>query len=109
MMYGLKDIDIKKIQLVFSNFEAIDKVVLYGSRAKGNFRNNSDIDLTLMGNGLKLSTLLNVESELDDLLLPYTIDLSVYDAIENPDLLEHINRIGSIFYDRIEYTAISAK
>ncbi len=99
-MNGLKDIDIKKIQRVFSNYEDIDKAILYGSRAKGNYRNGSDIDLCLVGNTLDLNILLRIENELDDLLLPYKIDLSIFHKIENADLIEHINRIGVVFYER---------
>ena len=52
MMYGLNDSHIKKIQSVFANYSAINKVILYGSRAKGNYRNGSDIDLSLVGKDL---------------------------------------------------------
>lgn len=101
-MFGLKDIHITSIQSVFKNHSNILKAVLYGSRAKGNYRNGSDIDLTLIGQDLNLSTLLKIENELDDLLLPYKIDLSIFCKIENPDLIEHINRIGTVFYERPE-------
>ena len=97
-MFGLKDIHINSIQSVFKNYSSVVKVILYGSRAKGNYKNGSDIDLTLVGNALDLSTLLKIENELDDLLLPHKIDLSIFHKIENPDLIDHINRIGVIFY-----------
>ena len=97
-MYGLKDSHIEKIQTVFSNFSQIEKVSLYGSRAKGNFRPESDIDLSLIGNTIDLNVLLKIENQLDDLLLPYTIDLSIFHKIENPDFVDHINRVGLVFY-----------
>jgi type I restriction enzyme, S subunit len=100
-MYGLKDIHIKKIQSVFSNYKAIDKAILYGSRANGNYRNGSDIDLSLVGSALDLNLLLRIETELDNLLLPYKIDLSIFQKIENADLIEHINRVGVVFYKTI--------
>lgn len=101
-MFGLKDIHIKVIQSVFSNYSNVDIAVLYGSRAKGDYRTGSDIDLTLKGDDLNLSTLLRIENELDDLLLPYKIDLSIFHKIENPDLVEHINRVGIVFYKKAE-------
>jgi len=101
-MHGLKDIHVKKIQSAFANCKAIDKAILYGSRAKGNYRNGSDIDLTLVGNALDLSMLLKIENKLDDLLLPYNIDLSIFHKIENTDLIEHINRVGFVFYEKAE-------
>ncbi len=97
-MYGLKDKHIKAINSVFSKYPQIEKAILYGSRAKGNYRNGSDIDLTLVGDTLDLSILFKIETELDDLLLPYKIDLSVLYKIENPDLEEHIERVGIVFY-----------
>lgn len=99
-MYGLKDIHIKKIRSVFAGYSNIEKAVLYGSRAMGNYRNGSDIDLTLVGESLNLSTLLKIENEIDDLLLPYEIDLSLLHKIENPKLLDHINRVGKVFYEK---------
>ena len=101
-MFGLKDIHIKAIQSVFSNYSSVDIAVLYGSRAKGDYRTGSDIDLTLTGDDLDLSTLLRIENELDDLLFPYKIDLSIFHKIENPDLVEHINRVGIVFYKKAE-------
>jgi type I restriction enzyme S subunit len=73
---------------------------LYGSRAKGNYRPNSDIDLTLKCKNVDLSTLFKIETDLDDLLLPYKIDLSIFHKIENQDLIEHINRVGVVFYEK---------
>lgn len=99
-MYGLKDFHIKKIHSVFAKYNAIEKAILYGSRAKGNYRIGSDIDLSLLGNGLDLNVLFNIENELDDLLLPYTFDLSILQDIENPDLIDHINRVGINFYEK---------
>ncbi len=99
-MFGLKDADIKLIKSVFLRYKNITKVVLYGSRAMGNYRNASDIDLTMFGNNLNMDILLRIENELDDLLLPYNIDLSIYDKIENKDLKDHINRVGKVFYEK---------
>jgi len=101
MMYGLKKPDIKKIETIFSHFPEIEKVILYGSRAKGNFRPASDIDLTLIGNSLNLSVLNQIEIQLDDLLLPYTFDISIFTQISNTDLVGHIQRVGIDFYNKI--------
>jgi predicted nucleotidyltransferase len=53
-----------------------------------------------MGNALTLKTIYKIENELDDLLLPYKIDLSIFENISNPDLIDHINRVGIIFYEK---------
>ena len=39
-------------------------------------------------------------NEIDDLLLPYSFDISIFDHLENPALIEHINRVGIIFFSR---------
>jgi len=98
-MFGLTDSHIKDIQLVFASYSSIKKAIIYGSRAKGNYRIGSDIDLTLVGNNIDLSLLSKIENKLDDLLLPYTIDLSIFSKIENNDLVDHINRKGILFYE----------
>ena len=98
--YGLQSHTIQAIQDVFANYSQIEKAILYGSRAKGNYRNGSDIDLTLIGKKLYLSKQFIIETELDNLLLPYKIDLSIYHKIENQDLIDHIKRVGSLFYKK---------
>ena len=94
MKYGLAQEDIDKIQGVFIRYPVIEKAILYGSRAKGTFRNGSDIDLTLLGKGLTLSILFALENDLGDLMLPYKIDLSILQKIEDADLVGHIERVG---------------
>ena len=100
MKYGLNDSTIEKIQHVLETFSEIDKVVLYGSRAKGNYRAGSDIDLTLFGAELNQQSCSTIAEALDDLLLPYTIDLSVFDQLKHPALEAHIERVGKMFYQR---------
>lgn len=98
MNYGLSLEDIDKIRTVFAGHPEVERAILYGSRAKGTYRPSSDIDLCLQGDELSLSQLWQLENQLDDLLLPYKIDLSIYRQIDNPALLEHINRAGIVFY-----------
>ncbi len=99
-LYGLKPQTIQAINSVFSKFPDIEAAVIYGSRAKGNYHNGSDIDLTIKGELLDLSLLFKIETELDDLLLPYSIDLSIFHKIDNQKLVEHIEKIGLIFYKK---------
>jgi predicted nucleotidyltransferase len=97
-LFGLSEKVIKKIHDVFIQYKGINKVILYGSRAKGTNRYNSDIDLCIEGEMLNLTQLLKIENELDDLLLPWKIDLCLKHQIDNPDLLQHIQNEGIIFY-----------
>ncbi|MBI1838205.1 MAG: nucleotidyltransferase domain-containing protein [Flavobacteriia bacterium] len=98
MKNGLSEDVINRINTIFSNYPQIEKVILYGSRAKGNYRNSSDIDLTIFSKSITIEDLYKIEIELDDLLLPYTIDLSIFSKISNPDLIDHIQRVGKDFY-----------
>lgn len=97
--FGLKQRHIDAITGVFSEYPQVECVLLYGSRAKGNFRANSDIDLALKG-AIDLTTLLKIETSLDDLLLPYKIDLTNYHKIKNKDLIDHIDRVGVLLYEK---------
>lgn len=99
-MYGLPEEAIDKINEVLARYHQVDEAVLFGSRAKGSSRPGSDIDLTLKGNSLDLHFLNKISLDLDDLLLPYNIDLSIYHKIEDPDVLDHIKRLGKVIYKR---------
>lgn len=95
---GLHKADITAINSVFQDYSQIESVLLYGSRAKNSFREGSDIDLTIVGQKVTLTELFEIEQKLDDLLLPWKIDLSLFHKIENMELIEHIKRVGIVFY-----------
>ena len=97
MQFGLSTEDINKIKEVIVRFPEIERVIIYGSRAKGNYKPSSDINLTLVGEKLTLTLLQTLENEIDDLLLPYKFDISIFHQISNPDLIAHIDRVGKVF------------
>ncbi|OGT46080.1 MAG: hypothetical protein A3E82_08150 [Gammaproteobacteria bacterium RIFCSPHIGHO2_12_FULL_38_11] len=101
MKFGLPDDTINKVNAVFKKYASIEKVIIYGSRAKGNYKNGSDIDLTFIGK-ISDSEWTKIYFDLDDLLTPYTFDLSLLSKIENPNLIAHIERVGKVFYERDE-------
>ncbi len=92
--FGLKPEILGKLVGVFKNHSKVQQVLVYGSRAKGNFRRGSDIDITMKGGDLSGSDLRQIEQEIDELLLPYKVDLSIYDQIDSEELLAHIQRCG---------------
>jgi len=101
LRYGLKEATIKKMCDVFAYFPQIEKAIIYGSRAKGSYKNGSDIDLTLQGDkDLTFDVLLKVMNDLDELLLPYTIDLSIFNDITDGEVIEHIQHAGMVFYEK---------
>jgi uncharacterized protein len=97
---GLSQTTLDKLNSVFQQHSAIDSVLIYGSRTKGNYRPGSDIDLTIKGRTLEFAELMQIENQIDDLFLPYTVDLSQYDQLTNADLIAHIDRLGVVIYDR---------
>jgi len=98
MKYGLRPQYIVDMQAVFTQYAKIDRVILYGSRAKGTQHQGSDIDLTLIGASLALEDLYAIDDALDAINLPYFIDLSLYAQIDNRSFLDHIQRCGKDFY-----------
>lgn len=96
---GLSDEIIEMLNSVFYKYPDIKKVVLFGSRAKGTAKNNSDIDLAIFG----IENDLFVESiavELEELPLPYKFDIKSFTSIRNLALCEHIKRVGIIIYEK---------
>ena len=94
MPYGLPDHALRQLGTIFCGDPRIHAVWLYGSRALGRERPGSDIDLCIEGPALQLDDLYALENRIDDLLLPWKVDLSLMHKIDNPALLEHIRRVG---------------
>ncbi len=99
-MFGLKEKEIAAIVAVFSAFPGLEKVVLFGSRARNTFRNGSDLDFALYGSGLDNKAIRNIEENLDDLFLPYKVDLLIYREINSYALKNRIDEEGVTFYER---------
>ena len=98
--FGLPTASVAALQAVLMRFPRVERAEIYGSRAEGNYRHGSDIDLTLFGEALTQDDLLKIEGEFDGLPLPYRVDLSLHAQIDDPALRAHIERIGQVFYCR---------
>jgi len=99
-MYGLPTETIEKILAVLSKYDQVREAIIYGSRAKDTARQGSDIDLTLIGDEIDLNILNKISRDLEELPIPYTVDLSIYHRIQDQDLIDHIERVGKIFYKK---------
>lgn len=106
MNFGLSENTIEKFNSVFAKYQEINEVIIYGSRAKGNYREGSDIDITLKGETISEEIRSKVWLDLDDLNTPYLIDLSVYHLLKSDSLTEDINRFGKVFYQK-EYSEVN--
>lgn len=100
MSFGLDRNTIQKFYSVFAKYPEVEEVLIYGSRAKGNFREGSDIDLTLVGDYITEQIFSKIRMDLDDLNTPYIVDLSVFHLLKSESLLNHIKRIGKLFYEK---------
>jgi len=98
MKFGLDENSIEEIRTVLSRFPEIEKVLIYGSRAMGNYRPGSDIDLAIVGSDLTHKDLLTIGASLDDLGMLYTFDVLLHDQLTNQDLKNHIDRVGKEIY-----------
>jgi len=96
LSFGLKKSTLNKLCSVFKSHDTIESMILYGSRAKGNYKVGSDIDLTIKGGLLPFFEFLQIEDQIDELYLPYMVDLSQYKQLTNSDLIEHIEHIDRI-------------
>ena len=77
----------------------IEKVILFGSRAKGNYKNGSDIDLAIKGERCSPELAIDIESYINEVIpVPYTVDVVDYNSLKKKELKEHIDRVGVLFY-----------
>jgi predicted nucleotidyltransferase len=98
MDIGLSDNDLRLILDVFSK-SSVEKAILFGSRAMGNYRYNSDIDIAVSGN-LDIFGVQMIAEKLDELPLPYKFDILSYEEIQNANLLSHIKKFGVLIYEK---------
>ncbi|MBR6277488.1 MAG: nucleotidyltransferase domain-containing protein [Bacteroidales bacterium] len=99
-MYGLTDRELALMDSYFSQITNLEKVILYGSRAKGNYKKFSDVDITLLGKEIGISDLFKLQDLLYESDLPYMYDVSLFKSLTNPDLIDHIKRKGIVLWER---------
>lgn len=103
MEFGLSEQHRRIISEIFSKYPDVTRVLVYGSRAKGTNRPGSDIDMTITESGdVSPGTLFKLINDFDDSLLPFSVDLSVFSSLTNPDLIAHIQRVDKVIYEKDE-------
>lgn len=99
-MFGLKQNDIESIISILQNYAEVEEAVIFGSRAKGNFKNGSDVDIALKGK-VNIQVINHIAYTLnEETLMPYRFDVVDYHTIRNEVLKEHIDKAGKILYTR---------
>lgn len=99
--FGLTERDMVTIENILRKYPSISLIHIFGSRAKGIHKYGSDIDLAIRKTSLSEKEISKVKSDFEESSLPYTIDLVNYDNLENFDLKEHIDRVGKLFYQKM--------
>ncbi|MBA4166416.1 MAG: nucleotidyltransferase domain-containing protein [Chitinophagaceae bacterium] len=95
----MKETDLDAIAVVLKDETAVRQALIFGSRAKGNYRPGSDVDIVLKGENITSQITAHISFLLNDEgLLPYKFDVLNYYTIDNKDLIDHINRVGKIIY-----------
>tara|TARA_R110001592_G_scaffold2039_6_gene12694 strand:- start:1424 stop:1747 length:324 start_codon:yes stop_codon:yes gene_type:complete len=100
MIPGFTKSQFNTLLKIFLSIQELQQVILYGSRAKGNYSEGSDVDITLKGEKVNHQTLQNLSKMVDDSSLPYQFDISIFSTIENQDLIDHMNRVGQLIYSK---------
>lgn len=98
--FGLPQRTLDEMHAIFAKHSKVEKVVVYGSRAMGNYRPGSDIGLTMFGKDLTYTNLIRISGDLDDSSIPYLVDLSIFEQLNHADLKDHIRRAEKVFYRR---------
>jgi uncharacterized protein len=97
---GLSERDTNALVAVFKQHSAIEEIWIFGSRAKGNYKKGSDIDLAIMNKGVSEREVNRIKTEIEESSLPYIIDLIDFTTLQHRELKEHIERVGVSFYKR---------
>jgi uncharacterized protein len=100
-MFGLPDTDITEICAILRRYAAVEQALIFGSRAKGGYKNGSDVDIALKGTGLDYRAVFDISGSLnEDTIMPYHFDVLHYETVSNPDLVSHIDQVGKVLYQR---------
>lgn len=99
-MFGLSDEVINDICEVFNKHANIQKVLIFGSRAKGSYSEGSDIDLAAVGDDISFNQLMDINIQIEDLELLYKVDVVDYKKKIGTPIGDHIDRVGLLFYSK---------
>lgn len=98
-MFGLTEKDTDEIITILAKHAEIEQAIIFGSRAKGNYKNGSDVDIAIKGENITHELINAISQQLnEETLMPYQFDILDYFSIKNNSLNEHINRVGKVFY-----------
>ena len=98
MKYGLTNKQLQEIIAILQRYPQISEALIFGSRAMGNYKDGSDVDIALKGQ-VSHSIAVTIQHELEEeTYLPFFFDVVAYGAISNEKLTKHIDMYGQVFY-----------
>jgi predicted nucleotidyltransferase len=101
MSYGLRQQDLDEIIVIIRQFAVVESALIFGSRAKGNFKKGSDVDVAIKGTFVTRDDIAALSFALnEDSAMPYFFDIVQYETITEKALVEHIDRVGQVIYSQ---------
>lgn len=98
---GLDKEEVKEIKEVIEKYAEVETAYIFGSRAKGNYKRGSDIDIAVKGKNITIDTIASLLNKLEEeTTLPYFFDVIHYDTCSTKELVEHIDRVGVCIYKK---------
>lgn len=99
-MYGISEQNLQELRSILSSIPNIEEAIIYGSRARGDYKKGSDIDLSIKGHKLSFHDLSLLDDKLYYSYIPYFFDTNSYDHLSNSALIENINKEGKVLYKK---------
>lgn len=101
MNFGLKEFELEYIIDAIKKFHEIEKAVIFGSRAEGNYKPGSDVDIGIYGENITFDTVSALHAMLEEKgPLPYFFDIVDYTHLSHKELKEHIDRVGKVIFEK---------
>ena len=101
MKFGLSGNTLNSIINELKMHREVESALIFGSRAKMNFKQGSDVDIALTGDLVSNELAWQISGKLnEELPLPYSFDVVAYSGINTVELKEHIDRVGIVLYSR---------
>lgn len=98
--FGISEQSYQRMMNVLSSYKEVEKVIIFGSRAKGNYKRGSDIDIAIVGEKSTPRLAWDIAGRLNESEpIPYFIDVVDYNSLTNTELKAHIDRVGQVLYD----------
>jgi predicted nucleotidyltransferase len=94
--FGIPFTALEKIIYTIKLDKRVKEIILFGSRAKGNFKKGSDVDIAIIAESLSFDELNKIRAAINELVLPYYVDIIDFNKITNDKLKEHILRVGQV-------------